>query len=319
MKRISLLLIAAGVFCQAFASQPNVTAYKEGNQPVADSIEKTTLTAGKNSEQAKDQDSSLSIRVGNRGLTILETLEGSKKIDFNKYESSPDSDQDQDKDYEDEKRYSGGRSFRGHWSGLEIGFNNYNYAQSMVLPQDISYMSLDEGKSINFNFNFSQLSIGFSNHIGLLTGFGLNWNNYRFTDGNSIMVGPEGIITEYLPDNSVPVKKSKFSTLYLNVPALLEFQIPAGYNGHLNVAAGFIGGLKLGAWTKMVFEDGEKSKVKGDYNLNLMRGGVTARIGYQNFMIYGTYYLTPWFHELKGPGGYNLEPFEIGLALTFND
>jgi hypothetical protein len=100
---------------------------------------------------------------------------------------------------------------------------------------------------------------------------------------------------------------------------LLEIQLPAGFDNHLNIAAGFIGGLKLNAWTKLVYEDGEKSKINGDYNLNLLRGGVTARIGYQNFMLFGTYYLTPWFQELKGPSGYNLEPFEIGLAFTFND
>jgi len=85
------------------------------------------------------------------------------------------------------------------------------------------------------------------------------------------------------------------------------------------VAAGVIGGIKLNAWTKVVFEDGEKSRVNGDYNLNLLKGGVTARVGYRNFMIFGTYYLTPWFQEFKGPDGYNLEPFEIGLAFTFND
>jgi hypothetical protein len=59
--------------------------------------------------------------------------------------------------------------------------------------------------------------------------------------------------------------------------------------------------------------------VNGDYNLNLLRGGVTGRVGYRNFMIYGTYYLTPWFQENKGPEGLNIEPFEIGLAFTFND
>ncbi len=100
-----------------------------------------------------------------------------------------------------------------------------------------------------------------------------------------------------------PVKRSKFSDLYLNIPALLEIQIPAGFDNHLNVAAGFIGGLKLNAWTKLVYEDGEKSRINGDYNLNLLRGGVTARIGYQNFMLFGTYYLTPWFQDLKGPSG----------------
>jgi len=135
---------------------------------------------------------------------------------------------------------------------------------------------------------------------------------------NSIVEASDGTITALIPIETVPLKKSKFNTLYLNFPLMIEAQIPAGYN-RLNIAAGVIGGIKLNAWTKLVYDDGEKVRSNGDYNLNLLRGGVTARIGYENFMIYGTYYLTPWFQDLKGPNGYNLEPFEIGLAFTFND
>jgi hypothetical protein len=202
---------------------------------------------------------------------------------------------------------------------LEAGFNNYIHVASMTLPEEISYMTLNASKSNCFNLNFSQVNIGFSKYIGLVTGIGLNWSNYRFENFNSITVGTDGIVGELIPDNSVLVKKSKFSMLYLNVPLMFEVQIPAGYSNRLNIAAGVIGGLKLNAWTKLVYEDGEKVRTNGDYNLNLLRGGVTARIGYENFMIYGTYYLTPWFQDLKGPNGYNLEPFEIGVAFTFND
>jgi hypothetical protein len=188
----------------------------------------------------------------------------------------------------------------------------------MTLPEEISYMTLNASNSNCFNLNFSQLNIGFSRHIGLVTGIGLNWNNYRFEGMNSITVDTDDNLGELVPDNTVPVKKSKFNTLYLNVPLMFEVQIPAGYN-RLNIAAGVIGGVKLNAWTKLVYEDGEKVRANGDYNLNLLRGGVTARIGYENFMIYGSYYLTPWFQDLKGPNGYNLEPFEIGVAFTFNN
>ena len=188
----------------------------------------------------------------------------------------------------------------------------------MSLPDNISYMRLNTSSSFCFNLNISQLSIGLTGHSGLVTGVGINWNNYRFIGMNSITQGPAHI-EELVPDRPSPLKRSKFSTLYLNVPVLFEVQIPAGYSNRLNLAAGVIGGLKLNAWTKMVFEDDEKFRANGDYNLNLLRGGATARVGYGNFMIYGTCYLTPWFRDQKGPGGYNPEPFEIGIAFTVND
>ncbi len=318
MKRIPFLLIATAVFCQAFTLQSKeVTLREDQKNNQSDTSNNMMLEIGNDALRIENQDSAVKVRVGNRGLSILESLEGKKNLEFEKYK--PSGNHRWNQDYDEDEHQSGARSFRGHWSGLEIGFNNYNYVNSMNLPDPISYMSLDANSSLNFNLNFSQISVGFSRHAGFVSGIGINWNNYRFENRNSIGVGSDGTISMTTPTGTVPVKKSKFGTLYLNVPALLEFQIPAGYSNHLNVAAGVIGGLKLNAWTKVVFEDGEKSRTNGDYKLNLLRGGVTARFGYQNFMLYGTYYLTPWFQESKGPNGYNLEPFEIGLALTFND
>jgi hypothetical protein len=292
-----------------------------------DTSENVTIIIGNDFFRFDGNDSLVLIRMGSRGLNIQDSPDG-KKVDIEKYDTEvrdlEDADKDKDKDRnwnqdrEEQDRYRGGRNFRGHWAGLEAGFNNYLHVASMTLPEEIAYMSLDASKSNCFNLNFSQVNIGFSRHFGIVTGLGVTFNNYRFENQNSIVEGQDGTISGLIPID-VSVKKSKFSTLYLNVPIMLEAQIPAGYSHRLNVAAGVIGGLKLNAWTKIVLENGEKNRVNGDYNLNLLRGGVTARIGYGNFMIYGSYYLTPWFQDLKGPNGYNLEPFEIGLAFTFND
>jgi hypothetical protein len=69
----------------------------------------------------------------------------------------------------------------------------------------------------------------------------------------------------------------------------------------------------------MVFDDGHTVKSYRDFSLNMLRYGTTVRVGYGNFQLYGTYYFTPLFQNGKGPGGYDLYPFEIGMALTFNN
>jgi hypothetical protein len=69
----------------------------------------------------------------------------------------------------------------------------------------------------------------------------------------------------------------------------------------------------------MVYEDGNKIKSDGDFSLSMLRYGGTARLGYGNFQIYGTYYLTPLFKAGKSPAGVELYPFEIGVAFAFND
>jgi hypothetical protein len=326
MKKNSILILAAALTCQAFTLQSReITVIEKKQTSEPDTSDNVTIIIGNDLFRFDGNDSLVLIRMGSRGLNIQDSPEG-KKVDIEKYDTEvrdlEEADKDKDKkwyqDQEEQDRYRGGRNFRGHWAGLEAGFNNYLHVASMTLPEEIAYMSLDASKSNCFNLNFSQVNIGFSRHIGIVTGLGVTFNNYRFENQNSIVEGQDGTISGLIPID-VSVKKSKFSTLYLNVPIMLEAQIPAGYSHRLNVAAGVIGGLKLNAWTKIVLENGEKNRVNGDYNLNLLRGGVTARIGYGNFMIYGSYYLTPWFQDLKGPNGYNLEPFELGLAFTFND
>lgn len=323
MKKSIYLLIISALACQSFTLQSREITIIEKTRPAdSDSAEILTVVIGNDLFRFDSNDSLVIIKMGNRDLNIQESPDG-KKLDIEKYDRKKfDKDRherDRDNFWEDDDRNRRGRNFRGHWAGFEAGFNNYVYASSMTLPDEIGYMSLDASNSNCFNLNFSQANIGFTRNAGIVTGLGLNWNTYRFDNTNSITIGADGNITGSIPDGSVPVKKSKFNTLYLNVPLMLEVQIPAGNSNSLNIAAGVIGGLKLKAWTKVVYEDGEKIRNNGDYNLNLLRGGLTARIGYQNLVIFGTYYLTSWFQDFRGPDGFNLKPFEIGLAFTFND
>lgn len=238
------------------------------------------------------------------------------KVKVKEKEKEKEGDNDREEERENRHRRSGER-FKGHWAGLEFGFNNYVTSQNTLdLPSDINYMSLNSGISNNFNFNFSQLSFGFTKHIGIVTGLGINWNNYKFDGNFNIQKLSDGTIDSVSPEGKL--KKSKLATIYMTLPVMLEFQIPVN-NHHLNVAAGLIGAIKLGSHTRMHFENGPDVKKYSDYSLNLLRYGATARIGYQNFQLYGTYYATPLFQTGKGPGGYDLFPFEIGFAFTFND
>lgn len=285
---------------------------KKTEEKTTGSSEKIKVAIGNDLLAVEERDSSFHIRIGNRGLNILETLEGDK-FSFEKYSMNTFRNQD-DKEEDRARRRN---RFKGHWTGIELGLNTYAMPDnSLSLPPEIDYMTLHSGKSINFNLNFAQLSLGMTRHFGIVTGLGLTWNNYRFDGNNNIMKGNNGVIEMLIPDSNL--EKSKLATFYLDLPLLLELQIPAD-NHHLNIAAGPIGAVKIGSHNKMVFEDGQKVKEDGDFSLNMLRLGATARVGYQNFQIYGTYYLTPLFQSGKGPGGYSLYPCEIGIAFTFND
>jgi hypothetical protein len=317
MKETGIILIFIVIVFQVSGQAVTKEKLEESQVTViSDTNENTKVVIGEDLISVVDGKDAVKVRVGNRGLSILESLEG-PKFAFEKFEAndskSMKEDEKEDKDHSNSRRR---QRFTGHWAGAEFGFNNYLYGNNTSLPSDIDYMSLHSGKSNNFNFNFAQLSLGFARHIGIVTGLGINWNNYRFDGKFNIKKRADGIIDSIGPVSNL--KKSKLATIYLTLPVLLELQVPAN-NHHLNIAAGVIGAIKLGSHSRMVFEDADDIKSYSDFNLNMLRYGATARIGYQNFQIYGTYYMTPLFKSGKGPGGYDLYPFEIGFSFAFND
>ena len=324
MKKIGIILILTAVILQAF-SQEIISKEKEKEKQdtnALSSTEGTKVVIGNDFISLEDRKDAMRLRVGNRGLSILESLEG-PKLNFEKYSDNKNDFMQDDQGDNSIKRSRNRNRFKGNWSGIEFGFNNYLTADnSFVLPDDIDYMTLHSSKSNNFNLNFAQKSIGITRHFGLVTGLGINWNNYRFVGNNNIQKGDLGIIEKLNVTDQL--EKSKLTTVYLTLPVLVELQIPVE-NHHLNIGAGLIGAVKIGSHTKMVFQNKDKVKSNDDFSLSMLRYGPTARIGFGNFQVFTTYYMTPLFKQGKGPGTrpvpgeQKLYPFEIGFAFTFND
>jgi hypothetical protein len=185
-------------------------------------------------------------------------------------------------------------------------FTNIDYS-GYPLP---NFMDLNHNKSLEVNINLFKYSISLQKKhksIGLVTGLGLNFNDYRFS--NDITIKNENGYIVAVPITASNLQKTKLSTGYLTVPLLLEFQFPKETN--LWMSVGVIGGLKMGSHTK-VKVNGTKSKDRNDFNISPFRGGATARLGYKGFNVFGTYYFTPFFRDNRGPA---MEPFTIGLGL----
>ncbi|HEX2968198.1 MAG TPA: outer membrane beta-barrel protein [Bacteroidales bacterium] len=319
MKKFYIVILLSAALVQVFGQEIYAVMQQDEKRDSTDNERNKEVIIGRNFLRIDENDSALNVRVGNRGLSVLESLESGRDIKIQRYDSERDEwvdrheyrERRQDREYREPRR----SRFRGNWSGLEIGFNNYTTSRSrQLIPDPIDYMTLHSGKSNNFNINFSQLSIGLTRHIGFVTGLGINWNNYRFDGNNNITKGEGGRID--ILDPGADLKKSKFATVYLTAPFLLEMQLPVTGGNHLNLAAGPIGAVKLFSHSKMVFEDNQKVKSNSDFNLNLLRYGATARVGYSNLQVYGTYYFTPLFRSGDGPGGWDLFPYEVGLAFT---
>ncbi|UCH13501.1 MAG: PorT family protein [Bacteroidales bacterium] len=265
----------------------------------------TTRIKIRNKEFSVIEGDTTKLKFGDKEFSVIEDEDGtSLKItesDDDKYES---------------KRKK--KKFKGHWSGIEFGLNNFvDDKFSMSRTPGEQFMDLNTGRSWNFNWNIKQYSVGFgSDRVGLVTGIGLEFNNYHFDGNNNIQEVDGNIITK--DDYPSALSKSKLRTTFLTVPLLFELQlIEAKRSKRFFISAGAIGGLKLGSQSKVIYKvDGnrKKDKTKDDFNINPLRYGLTARIGYRALKFYANYYLTPFFEKDGDP---QLYPVSLGLSLAF--
>ncbi len=278
---------------------------------VIDSPDKTKVTLGENEVLIIEENGdTMRVKLGSRGISIIEGEDGTEinVMEMEEKAHAPEA--------EESTSVKKKKKFKPHWSGFELGLNNYvTSGYSMNLPQDQIFMDLNTGRSWNFNINFLEYGFGLgTDKVGLVTGLGLEMTDYVFDNQNSITKDDNGVIVEYTPQDAGNIVKSKFSMTYLTAPLLLEFQIPAGKK-RIHISGGLIGGVKLGSNTKVKYEiSGQKSKEKSkeDFNLAPLRYGATVRLGYRAINLYANYYFMSLFGENGGP---ELYPFSIGLTL----
>lgn len=250
------------------------------------------------------------IRIGNKIITIIDGPDSDDtKINIRKVG-------EEDEDYEYHEKGKGSKKFKGDWAGIQVGLNNYvNSDFSTSLDNTMNFMDLNTGRSWTYSLNFLEHGFGFrSGNAGMVTGLGLEWCNYVFDRDLSILKDSVGNIVPYPLNTLGNIHKNKLQTIYLNIPLLLEFHIPAG-NKEIHISGGPVGALKLGSHTKIIYKEGgdrNKIKEKDDFNLSPLRLGLTARAGYKGLNIFLTYYLTSLFEANKGP---ELYPFSAGLTL----
>ncbi len=268
--------------------------------------DKTKVSVGKNEIFIiEDNGDTTKLQLGNKGLSIVEGVDG---YTINVIEMNGKQDENDEQQPEKKKKK---KKFNPHYAGFEIGLNNYVDPDFSLHTG--SFMDLNTAKSWNYNLNFLEYGIGLgTSYAGIVTGMGFEWSNYIFDANNSIEKGFNGNIIER-PEPYNGITKSKLSMTYLNIPLILEFQIPAG-NKRIHVSGGLTGGVKLASKTKIKYRDGGRQKEvrKDDFSLSPFRYGATVRIGYRAVNLFATYYFSPLFGETPEP---ELNPFSVGLNL----
>lgn len=206
----------------------------------------------------------------------------------------------------------------GHYTGVGIFYGGL--VQNMghlSLPDNASYMQ-QTAKSIGVNINLVDFVIVSNRHFGLITGLGLEINNFRFDQNMTLVRDDAGyIVPRYFDTEDIHLTKSKLTTTYLNIPLLAEFKFGRGRKPRGFINFGVVGGLRLEGHTKIQSKSPSfkgTEKTHGGLNLRNFHYGAEVNVGYSKVALSARYYPHSIFSENGGP---QVQQVNIGISFMF--
>jgi hypothetical protein len=208
------------------------------------------------------------------------------------------------------------------FSGLDLGMNLLvNASGSTDLSSTANWLQLDYARSLSWRLNLLEQKIPlYKNYVGVLVGAGLTYNSYGFRNNVDVVSNteafPDTIFGQGIPAELRDYTKNKLRVTYLQVPVMLEVNTSENPKRSFHIAAGVIGGWKIGSITKQEYtNEGNdiRLRAKQDFNLTPLTLDASVRVGYGKFTLFGSYGLTPLFRNDRGPEVYSMT---VGLQVV---
>ncbi len=208
-----------------------------------------------------------------------------------------------------------------------------DFPGALVVEYGINYfdnnsaiMDIDSWKSATLNLYYMYaFRIGEESRLSFNIGAGIGNEKYSFkgpvtfADSLSITI-VDSLSNMPFFNNAGNFKKSQMVINYIDIP--MEFRIHSRKNDHKRafyLAVGGKIGFRFASKTKIVYSEfGETKKFKNLYhfNVNAIRYGATARIGYGPINFWGYLGLNNFFTGNKTAGINNPTMFSFGLSLS---
>ena len=192
---------------------------------------------------------------------------------------------------------------------LQLGYTTWAQKPDSVKTKTIGYTF---NGYVCYDFPIKKSKFSFA------TGLGIN-TSVIYLDQQVLAnrdTGSLGNQARFIPDTS-HYKRYKFVTTYLQAPFELRyFSNTLNRNKGFKAAIGMQVGTLLGAHTKGLRSvDGTNVKEKVDTKryVSTWNFAATARVGWGNFALFGSYNLTNVFKENSGPV---ITPVTAGICLT---
>ncbi len=230
------------------------------------------------------------------------------------------------------------KRFNGHWGGVELGINGYVTPDFNTNFGDYNYLTLRYEKSIAVNLNIYEQNIPFNKdkNMGLVTGIGLSWNNYRFSPPTYLTPDSSEVYGFYM--EGVSVRKTKLTAMYITIPVFFEIQTKSRRWKMFHFGIGGLFSARVRTHTKIYFNQanqeyqlydpitgtridritpsGTNRNIVKEYNsfyIQPFKVDAMVRIGYSIINLFATYSINPLFQKDRGPV---LNRWTIGIMLV---
>lgn len=206
-----------------------------------------------------------------------------------------------------------------NWWIVDMGFANYsdntNYAtarQSGFVSPDINSednLGLRNGKSVNVNIWAFHQRLNLIRHaVNLKYGFGIELNNYRYSDERvRFSKNPTRISLDPALANA---KKNKLAADYVTIPMMLNFNFTPSRRDGFGFSAGMSVGYLYSARQK-IKDGGDKTKTHDDFNLEKWKISYIGELMLGPIRLYGSLATRSMWER-----GLDQTPYNVGVRFS---
>lgn len=214
-----------------------------------------------------------------------------------------------------EKKLKYPRTFGGFtFSRIDWGFSRLMDDGSFNLSEDNAFLNYK--KASNFGFDLAQFGLRFNDKFKAYISAGFEWNYLRLKQNILLDQNSQSLDYKVIDKSVADYNKNIFTSTYLRLPITFEWRSAKNHNGdRMKIAFGAMTGILLKGTQRLKSEANGKQKFKDNYNLASFQYGPFVRVGFENFGIFGKYYINDMFE--KSPDQKGLSNFTFGLTLGF--
>jgi hypothetical protein len=259
--------------------------------------EKIVIKVVKNNEE---------IQINENGDTTVVVVEEEVEI-FNSASGTPKSD----------KPLKTGISNKANWSGFDMGVSMLFTPERTNDFSATPHLDFDPAKSWTFNLNFFEhfFSI-YKNGFGVVTGLGVNMSHFGYRGNYTVNYDADSIYG--FVDQTRNYSRNRLRASYLQVPLLLQINMPTKSGENFHLSYGFVGGVRIGSRLRQKYIENNQSfdikEKRGQYFFNSFKADATIRFGYGDWGAFVNYSVIPVFDQsVVDP----VNNFSFGLMFNF--